>query len=130
MVEDADTARLTAALGIVREGRRLWGLTAARRLWGKVGLPDPGVTPEIDKRPETDDEKVYFAIASRDDGRGISRVQFTSLTRDMGHARRNTAVKHLLDAGRIHVDHVKAKGDQPGGKRYFAIEDAATGEDA
>ena len=39
--DDLDPARLTAAVAVVREARRLFGPRAARHVWRAVGLPDP-----------------------------------------------------------------------------------------
>jgi|GEM_PF-2010562 len=47
-LESADPARLTAAAAVVREARRLFGITFARAIWPKLGLPVPDITPAID----------------------------------------------------------------------------------
>lgn len=40
-LEDADLPRLTAAIGIIREARQVWGRAEVQRLWVRVGLPNP-----------------------------------------------------------------------------------------
>lgn len=40
-IEDAELPRLTAAIGIMREARQVWGREECRRIWISIGLPNP-----------------------------------------------------------------------------------------
>ncbi len=40
-IEDAELPRITAAIGIMREARQVWGREECRRIWVKIGLPSP-----------------------------------------------------------------------------------------
>lgn len=47
-VSEIDLMEVGPALAVVREARQLFGRSAARRLWTRVGLPDPLVTQSAD----------------------------------------------------------------------------------
>jgi hypothetical protein len=51
--EDFDPTRLQAAIGVVREARRLFGNAPARAIWTQLGLPAPiaGSRPDFDADP-------------------------------------------------------------------------------
>lgn len=47
-ISEIDLMEVGPALAVVREARQLFGRSAARRLWTRVGLPDPMVTQSPD----------------------------------------------------------------------------------
>lgn len=40
-MEDAEIPRITAAIGVMREARQVWGREECRRIWVRIGLPSP-----------------------------------------------------------------------------------------
>jgi hypothetical protein len=46
-IEDAELPRLTAAIGIMREARQIWGREECRRIWIRIGLPAPITEAEV-----------------------------------------------------------------------------------
>lgn len=63
-IDDAELPRLTAAIGIIREARQVWGRAEVQRLWVHIGLPNPiaQATAEVDDLAA----RVAALVADRD----------------------------------------------------------------
>jgi prophage antirepressor-like protein len=46
-LDDAELPRITAAIGVMREARQVWGREECRRIWIRLGLPAPITEAEV-----------------------------------------------------------------------------------
>lgn len=63
-VSEIDLMEVGPALAVVREARQLFGRSAARRLWTRVGLPDPSMSgPTVERDRLIADGKVAESVS-------------------------------------------------------------------
>lgn len=91
--DDLDPARLTAAVAVVREARRLFGPRAARHVWRAVGLPDPdafALAPPAHAFPDG------LAVALVEWVQGKDRLTYADIGQGIGIGAPDSAARHRI----------------------------------